>query len=275
MVLEAIFSAETLEDKPRDMFILAFVVTLVVAFLSYYIFPEYAGIVIPLLVTVAMTPIVRDIFIIDEGFERRQVKKKFFKSFWDRHDETIKVLAFFFLGSFAAIFLLMLVLPEDMISVIFKPQLDAIMAITGSTEYSLTGAAITQNAINRGDVFSMIGWNNMKVLAFSFVLSFLFSTGSLFILSWNASILAIFLAVLVRRGLYHEFLSTTIGIIPHTPVEIGAYFLGAVAGGVLSVGIMNERWGSKELSLVIRDTAILLGLAILAVVVGAGIEVYI
>ena len=275
MVLEAIFSAETLENKPRDMFILAFIVTLVVTFLAYYIFPTYAGIIIPLLVTVSMTPLVRDIFIIEEASERGQAKRKINKTFWDRHDETVKILTFFFLGSFAAIFLLMLVLPADMLSTIFEPQIVAIQTITGSLEYSLTGAAITQSAITKPEIFSMITWNNLKVVAFSFALSFLFSTGSLFILSWNASILAIFIAILVRKGLFTEALSAAIGIIPHAPIEIVAYFLAAIAGGILSVGIMREKWGSKELNLVIRDAAILIVLALFSTVLAAGIEVYI
>ncbi|MBR9682879.1 MAG: stage II sporulation protein M [Candidatus Aenigmarchaeota archaeon] len=275
MVLEALFSAETLENKPRDMFILSFIVTLVVTFLSYYIFPTYAGIIIPLLVTVSMTPLVRDIFIMDEISERKQAKRKISKTFWDRHDETIKILTFFFLGSFAAIFLLMLVLPADMLSTIFEPQIIAIQTITGSLEYSLTGAAITQNAISKPEVLSLITMNNLKVVAFSFILSFLFSTGSLFILSWNASILAIFIGILVRKGLFTEALSAAIGILPHAPVEIVAYFLAAIAGGILSVGIMREKWGSKELNLVVRDAIILIVLAIIATLVGAGIEVYI
>lgn len=271
MVLESIFSASTVERHPRDVMMMAFFVTLVVSFMSYYIFPEYTGIIIPLLVTVSMTPLIYKVFSIEEKIERKQAENIIHRTFLRRHVKTIKILSFFFIGSFLAVFVMMLLLPDDLLSFMFKPQIEAIKAITGYAAYSISGAAIG----NTVDTLVMITLNNMRVMAFAFVLSFLFSTGSLFILSWNASILAIYLAAFIRQGLMEDFFSVAVGILPHTPIEIMAYFLGAIAGGMLSVGMIREKWGSKELHLIIKDSAIMLGLSVLAVALGAILETYI
>jgi uncharacterized membrane protein SpoIIM required for sporulation len=110
-------------------------------------------------------------------------------------------------------------------------------------------------------------------MAFAFLLSFLFGTGATFILSWNASILGIFLANYARQGLYHTLLITGSGILPHATVEIVAYFLAGIAGGILSVGMVREKFWSPEFKLMLKDSLLLLSIAVLAVVVGAFIEV--
>ena len=58
-------------------------------------------------------------------------------------------------------------------------------------------------------------------------------------------------------------------------VEIAAYFLAGIAGGILSTGIIREKLFSQEFLLVFRDSLILLGLAVLAVILGGFIEVFV
>ena len=61
---------------------------------------------------------------------------------------------------------------------------------------------------------SLIIMNNMRVMALSFVLSFLIGSGAIIILAWNASILGLYLASFLRKGLITEFVVRTIGLIP-------------------------------------------------------------
>ena len=115
--------------------------------------------------------------------------------------------------------------------------------------------------------------NNLRVMALSFALSFMLGSGAVVIMAWNASILGLYLASFLRQGLLEEFVVRTVGMIPHAPVEIGAYFLAGIAGGIISVGLVREKLFSKEFFLVFKDSLLLLGLAVLAVVLGAFIEV--
>lgn len=57
MVLESLFTARKIESKPVDMLILSMAVSLASIALAYFIFPEYAGVVFPLLITVGMAPV--------------------------------------------------------------------------------------------------------------------------------------------------------------------------------------------------------------------------
>jgi len=268
MVLESIFSAKTLERKPVDMLFLSMIVTLVCIYVSYMIFPEYAGIIMPLLVTVAISPVMFKIFQIDEEFERETAEKRMNKTFWDRHDETIIIFAMFFIGSFLAIFFVGIIAPGVFIEQSFSQQISAINAISPSTA-SFTGSVLAPG------ILEIIIWNNLKVMFFSFLLSFLIGTGALFILSWNASILAIYLASFIRQGLYNDFLLKSVGIAPHAPVEIFAYFFAGIAGGILSVGMIREKLGSKEFLLVFKDSLLLFLLAVGAVIFGGFLEVFI
>ena len=123
------------------------------------------------------------------------------------------------------------------------------------------------------DILSVIITNNLRVMALSFALSFLIGSGAIVILAWNASILGLYLASFLRQGLLEEFVAKTVGIIPHAPIEIGAYFLAGIAGGIISVGLIREKVFSKEFFLVFKDSLLLLAWAIVAVIIGALIEV--
>ncbi|MDD5417255.1 MAG: hypothetical protein PHU12_04775, partial [Candidatus Aenigmarchaeota archaeon] len=119
MVLESIFGAETLEKKPYDMLILSMIVTLVCVYVSYMIFPEYAGIIMPLLITVAMTPVIFRVFKIEEEGEREEAEHLSHKTFWDRHDDTIIMFTMFFIGVFIAVFFITLVKSDQIIEQAF------------------------------------------------------------------------------------------------------------------------------------------------------------
>jgi len=264
MVLESIFTAKTLEKKPFDMLILSIIITLVCVFVSVKILPEHAGILSASLITIGLTPVFFKIFRIDEEGERRSARKLSKQNFWERHDETIILFSLFFIGNFLAVFLIVLIAPQTFIATAFGNQISAIGAINPATG-SFLGS----------DLLSIIFANNMRVMFFAFILSFLIGAAGLFILSWNASILAIYLGSFIKEGLHQDFFLRALGIAPHAPVEIFAYFLAVIAGGILSVGVIREKYGSKSFNLVFRDAMIMLFVAVLALVIGAFLEVYI
>ncbi len=264
MVLESVISAKFMENKPLYMLLLSVVVSAVSVFISYFIFPEYAGVVIPLVMTVAMAPLVYKIFTIEEDLERKEAEHKIKLGFLGRHGETMFLFALFFMGAFITFFVISVLLPEPFVSQVFAQQIDAIGAIS-----DISGMFFGES------ILDIILLNNLKVMFFSFLLSFMIGAGAIYILSWNASILAVYLASFLNKGLPLKFYERSLGIIPHAPFEIVAYFLAGMAGGILSVGLLREHIKSKEFMLVFRDSLILLGLAVLAVFIGAFLEVFI
>jgi len=266
MVLESIFPVKKVIRNPVEMFIFSMIITFASIYLADLIFPGTStGKIIILFIAVAMTPMIYGMFKEEEEIEREEAEHKIHKKFLDRHDEAILSFTFFFLGVFIAIFLVSILSPENYVTSIFKDQLSEIERVT-----SISGS------FNISDIYKVLNiiiMNNLRVMALSFVLSFLIGSGAVIILAWNASILALFLASFIRRGLITEFISRTVGLIPHAPIEILAYFLAGIAGGIISVGIIRERIFSKEFFLVFRDSLILLALAVIAVFLGAFIEV--
>ena len=264
MVLESIFTAKTLEKKPFDMLIMSMIITLVCVFVSVKILPEHAGILSASLITIGLTPVVFKLFRMEEQKERRYARKISKETFWDRHDETIILFSLFFIGNFLAVFLITLIAPQSFIATAFGNQISAIGSIN-----SATGAFLGS------DLLSIIFLNNMRVMFFAFLLSFLIGAAGLFILSWNASVLAIYLGSFIREGLHQDFLLRTLGIAPHAPIEIFAYFFAVIAGGILSVGVTREKYGSKTFKLVLRDSALMLIFAVILLISGAFLEVFV
>lgn len=258
MVLESLFSARKIESKPLDMLILSVVVSLASIILSYFIFPEYAGVVFPLLITVGMAPIFYRIF----SYEEREEAKAGKESFLQRHREIILLFSLFFIGVFVAVFFATLILPDEFSSVI-KPQLDAIISAK-----SATGAAIS------GGVANIILLNNLKIIAFAFIASLVFGVGSIWILAWNASVLAVYLADFLKKEMFSRFAASSLGLLPHAPLEFLAFFLAGISGGFLSVALVKERKNRKAFLHVLKESLILLVLAIIAVFAAALLEIY-
>ncbi len=270
MVLESIYPVKKVIKHPVDMFVLSAVISFASIFIANMIFPGVStGKIVTLFITVALAPAIYGVFKEEEEVERKEAEHKIHKDFFDRHDEAMKIFTLLFLGIFVAIFLTAIFSPEAYVEEIFGDQIQEIKRITSlSSGKAFTGALSPE-------ILEIILWNNLRVMSLSFALSFLIGVGAVVILAWNASILAIYLASFIRQGLIEEFMVRTISIIPHAPIEIFGYFLAGIAGGILSVGLIREKFLSKEFLLVLRDSLLLLSLAVLSIFLGAFIEVFI
>ena len=265
MVFESIYSARSVENKPQKMLIISVIMTFISTFVSYMIYPAYAGIMTPLFVTIGIAPLIIKVFQLEEETDRLYAEHRINETFWQRHGEVIWVFTMFFIGSFISYFIFAAFFSEGFVSTVFAPQINEITAIHSM---AATGSHVTSY------ILEAIVLNNLKVMTTSFILSLIFGSGALFILNWNASVLAVYLGNFVRQSQFSEFISTSIGIIPHAPVEISAYFFAGIAGGMLSAGLIREHIKSKEFAIVFRDALLMLGLGIAFVIAGAFIEVY-
>ena len=267
MVLEAIFPVKKIVKTPYDMFLLAAIISFASIFISNMIFPgSSGGKIITLFITASLAPVVYGIFRCEENVERECAEHIGIKrNFIDRHEKALKIFTLMFLGIFTSLFLVSILLPTDFVQATFGDQLSEIQRIT----------SIPTGNVLSPQILDVILWNNIRVMSLSFALSLLIGVGAVVILAWNASILALYLASFVNKGLYEEFMVRTISIIPHAPIEILGYFLAGIAGGMLSAGLIREKLWSKEFLLVFRDSGILMCLAVVAIVIGAFVEVFV
>jgi len=266
MVLETLFPVKKIIQHPLDMYIFSTVISFVSIFIANLIFPGVStGKIIILFITIGVSPMIYFILEREEESERKIAESRLKQGFFERYEDTIWLFTLFFLGVFTAIFIFSVFSPQDAVEKVFEDQILEIERIS----------TLSSGSFSASKALELIVKNNLRVMGLSFFLSFLLGVGSVVILSWNASILALYLASFLRKGLISEFLTRTITLIPHAPIEILAYFVAGIAGGILSMGVIKEKILSREFSLVFKDSLILLALSVFLVLIGALFEVFV
>lgn len=263
MVLEKLVSLKTAVHKPLVMFIIGDIVSLVCLTVAFLIFKGSVGLFTTLLITIAMTPFMVDLMSYEEAKTEEDLEKRRQMNLLMRHKDILAVFTAFFTGVILAMSIVFIMLPDTLVQQVFNDQITEIRAIRGS--------------LASFDTFKGIIINNIGVLMLSFLFSFLFGAGAVFILAWNASILAtaIGLAAKTVGGLTVlpiavAYLTAVMTFFPHGSLEILAYFIGAVSGGLISSAITRRK--SRQFWFVVRDSLVLLGVSIGMLLVAGIIE---
>ena len=253
-----------------------FFVNLVSFIIAAIIFEPAAGLVALFLTSAAVFPLVNKSFEVEES---RDVYGH--NSFFTRHSDALKVYAGLFLGVLLSTSLVYFIYGADKTPEIFQFQLAALES-TGIQDRA-TGAAIG------GEVFNKIFVNNIRVAMVSFFLSIIFGAAAIFVITWNASVIAVFVGMIAKSnaGIFSTLgaigtplafvygLFTGIGSIAfHGIPEIASYFISALAGGIISVGLIRENINSDRFRKVLKDGVLLMVMSVLLLFVAASIEAY-
>ncbi|MBI2138065.1 stage II sporulation protein M [Candidatus Woesearchaeota archaeon] len=272
MVLEELITPFKAEAKPWKLFFYGFLYASIALGLSLWIFRPYASLVMIFLTVFASMPLLINTLKIEEGKDIEGHPEMFLLK---EHSRALSFLVFLFLGSTIAYMFWYIVLPADITLGLFSIQTKTITDIN---------TQITGQAVSQATLFSKIFFNNLKVLIFCLIFSFLYGSGALFILTWNASVIATAIGNFVRSNIselssaFHYFEITSLGIMRyfiHGIPEIGAYFIGGLAAGIISIAVINHDFGSKKFRAVLVDSTDLLLLSLVTLVVAAVIEVFI
>ncbi|MBU4300644.1 MAG: stage II sporulation protein M [Nanoarchaeota archaeon] len=275
MVLENIETSDDAEKKPWHVFIYGVMATTVSLFLAAYIFPSQISTTFLFLVTLASFPMIYNVLnneeTLDEDYEHLDL------GFLKIHKKAFDIYTFLFLGIIVAASFWYTVLPADFVKDAFSEQIKTLSSIRG--ENIKTGFATFE-----GKGFMQIFLNNFSVAFVSFILSFFYGAGAIFILAWNASIIAVFVGGMARAAaseishplsaVYGYLISLPAGLISialHGVPEIAAYFVAGIAGGILSIGIIKRHQDTR----IIKDAAALFGLSVALLIIAAFIEVWI
>jgi len=156
-----------------------------------------------------------------------------------------------------AMSLVYVMLPEPKVEKLFEDQINEINIIRGKFLFK--------------DKFTEIVVNNISVLSLSFLFSFLFGSGALFILAWNASVLAAAIGIAAKSmGGAKAIPLAVLMFFPHGSLEILAYFIGGIAGGIASAAVVRRK--SLKFWLVIRDAFKLMVVAVILLIIAGLIE---
>ncbi len=257
MVLESMMNPKNAEDKPWHVFFIAVAYSLISMYFANQIFPSQASILTISLITIVFVPFFQKLFEIEEEAEDEAARGKSGDLF-ARHEKIIYVFSAFFMGVVVAVAFSSLFMPESTFS------------LQDETLRGFSGMASGSGA------FSTFFINNSQVMILTFILSMMFGAGAVFILAWNASVIGVyagnFMQVAGNGALLYGVPLSLSSIALHGIPEILAYFVAGLAGGILSVGVIRERFLSKEFKKIFKDSVALLMAAEFLVVVGAWLE---
>lgn len=298
MVLEAIITASGARRNPLGMLVLSFVLSSVAIWISYFTFPDSASILALAFVTIGFMPIIHRLFTLEEELEMQ--KPGWCGTFLARHFSIIMVYAFFFIGVVASYAFWYVMLPDsapavcaaadDMPIECMMPVRDSVFAAQEQTWQGISNlrdnsvAKIIGFVTGRGvgsclgperEVFGCAGFlfgNNALVLGLAVLFSFLYGAGAIFLLSWNASVIGLFIGKEIVETHLLAGVLRAIGYLPHGFLEIGAYFIGAVAGGIISVAISKRKYRTHEFETIAKDALVLLIIAYAVLLLAALVE---
>ncbi|MCD6403290.1 MAG: stage II sporulation protein M [Candidatus Aenigmarchaeota archaeon] len=259
MVLESLVSIKEAIRKPSSMFFLGIIDSVVCMVISYFIFEQSTGMFTVFLITISMTPFINRLLRYIEAKEEKVITTEdyFDFSFWERHKRVIQIYVFFFSGMIVAMSLTYVLLPQHKIEKLFYDQINEINIIRGKFVFA--------------DKFTEIVTNNISVLALSFLFSFIFGSGAVFILAWNASVLAAAIGIAAKSfGGVKGIPLAVLMFFPHGSLEILAYFIGGIAGGIASAAFVRRK--SIRFWYIVRDSLKLLVVGVVLLIVAGIIE---
>lgn len=277
MVLEAIINPLRAEKRPWEMFFIGFVYASVAIFLGNWIFKEHASLLMVFFTTIACIPFV---YSQVKKEERKDIIIQSERSLLKEHSKAIIALTMLFIGFVIAYVLWYCVLPSHIVQTTYQTQTLTIQSIN----IAIAGSYL------KFKTFTTIFLNNLKVMIFCVLFSFLYGMGAIFILAWNASVIATAIGNFIRANIsfyvgkagfaqaasYFQIIS--IGLLRyslHGIPEIIAYFIAGLAGGIISVAVIRESFGTRKFSHAILDTTELLMIAITILLIAAILEVYV
>ena len=278
MVFETFLLSEDGKIRHWRFFIFGFIYTTLGMFLAAQIFKAWASLVMVFLAMLASVPVFYTLTIQEE---KRILSNENELTLWKRHNDIIMLFIILFLGMVCAFAFWYFILPKTVSTSLFSLQTSTI----GDINSKITGQA----SIPTGKLSMLIFINNLKVLVSALIFSFLYGIGALFILTWNASVLGTAMGSFAKSqftiagsvtgltigGTIYAGIITLLRFWIHGIPEMAGYFVGGLAGGILSVAIMHHDISTKYFEKITLDVAVLLFWAIGILLVSAGIEVFI
>ena len=279
-MLEMLINPRKAERQPWELFFVGLFYASLSILIVHWVFgadpvlAKYSGILMVTFSVMFTLPFIYYTLKLEE--EKDESDRGFFKLLFE-HSKALDAFIFLFLG-FVVAFSFWYVLLGNSQS--FLPQIETYCSINRPSniadcvsQYAGNGAAVTGAATSGGKVLNIFA-NNINVLIFTLVFSLIFGAGAIFVLAWNASVIAAAVGIFANSesgslpcGLWRYMI--------HGIPEIGAYFVGALAGGIISMAIVKHEIGSEKFWKVLQDSLNLIIIAVIILFLSALVEVFV
>jgi hypothetical protein len=194
------------------------------------------------------------------------------------HSKALKAMMWMFLGLVIAFSFWYLVFPNSAPQS-FNFQIKTFCAINSPNNFEYCvgqyGVPLATGNVTGGNALLNIFANNIYVLIFTILFSLIFGAGAIFILVWNASVIAAAIGIFAKDRLLNLPIAFARYMLIHGIPEIGAYFIGALAGGIVSVSVIRKDLRGEGTWRILQDALLLILLAVALLVLAAILEVFV
>jgi len=280
-MLEMLLNPRAAERRPWKMFFVGLfygIVSILLVNLFFSnnpVFSDYSSILVIMFAVMLSLPFFYFMIRLEEE-EGYRDKGFFLKGY----GKAITSLMWLFVG-FVVAFSLMYMLFPGLVGKCLNAQIEQYCVINapnqvqecvskylGSSPSGITGMATSKDyAIN-------IFVNNIYVLMFCLVFSILFGAGAIFILAWNASVIAAAIWIFSKSAI-GNFPSAFFRYMIHGLPEIAAYFTAALAGGVISIALIRHDFRDERFWKTIKDSLNLVLLSVLLIIFATLVEAFV
>ncbi|MFA4960766.1 MAG: stage II sporulation protein M [Candidatus Pacearchaeota archaeon] len=277
-MIEMLIRPRKAERRPWEMFFIGLFYASISFLLVTFVFGKDfvlsggSGLLLVIFTVISCLPFIYFIIKLEEG---KDVQINDSGKLIKEHSKALVSLMWLFLGFVVAFSFWYIVMPETA-GQNFNFQVKTFCAINSASNYdgclSQHGISVTGSATGVTSFLAIFS-NNIYVLIFTLLFSLVFGAGAIFILVWNASVIASAVGIFAKGSLS----GLPIGLMRymvHGIPEIAAYFVGALAGGIVSVAIIRKDLRGEGTWKILQDALILVIIAIFILIIAGLLEVY-
>ncbi|MBR9706707.1 stage II sporulation protein M [Candidatus Pacearchaeota archaeon] len=281
-MLEMLINPSKAEKRPWEMFFIgAFYATISLVLVKWIfsgdpVLSKYTGI---LVVTFCVMFTIPFMYYALKKEEEKDLHIKGFANLLKEHNKALIYLMFLFIGFIVAFSFWYIIFTDGNQS--FRAQIETYCMINKPThfddcvsEYGVKRVSRTTAFLTAQERIVNIFANNIYVLIFTLVFSLIFGAGAIFILAWNASVISAAIGIFSKSNLARLPLGLARYMIHGIP-EIAAYYVGALAGGIVSVAVINHDVHSEKFWVILQDALNLVIISVVILFLAALIEVFI
>ena len=266
MIMDFLMNIEI--KKPWHLFLVGLFISSISVFISVALFAHAPSMVVVTFMTLPA------IYVFTNLLKKKSIQESKLHSIrklFETNTDIAELYLFLFIGMAVGVAFWYSVLSKDVTQLLFSEQL-----------YNLKQIGVPTGSATSMDVFMTIAVNNVKLVVLCTIMSFIFGAGSLFILSWNASVVGVAVGLLIGRikaagtilplAIAQGFTLGTAYYILHLIPEVVAYFYASVSGAFIASAMMRYKPFSSNSNRLIGVAMLLLGIAVTLILVGATIE---
>jgi uncharacterized membrane protein SpoIIM required for sporulation len=280
-MLELLMNPRKAERRPIELFFIgAFYASLSILLVDWIfsqdaVLSKYSGILVVTFTVMFSIPFV---YYTIKFEERKITSERGMISLLSEHKRAIYAFLWLFLGFVLAFSVWYLLLSSTQS---FSAQIETYCLINRPStfnecvaQYGVKGSTVSTAFATSSERLFIIFSNNIYVLIFTLIFSLIFGAGVIFILAWNASVIAAAIGIFTKSELSHLPLGLARYMIHGLP-EIAAYFTVALAGGIVSSAVIKHELGTEKFWEVLQDSLNLIIISIIVLFIAALMEVFV